>query len=1218
MLIKTANNRVGDTAAANRNLISGNGGSGVHIDGSAASGNIVEGNYIGLAADGTKAIGNNGNADVYINAAPSNIIGGSAAGAGNVISACPRFGVQFYQATGNTIQGNYVGVDATGMTAMPNGLGIYVYFSPGTTVGGTIAAARNVVSGNTGEGLLVQGDATGVQIQGNFIGTNKNGTAALGNMLGVSSNSAGFVLGGTSGVTPGGPCTGSCNVISGNTTVGVSLNNNSSGAIQIQGNFIGTDLTGNARVPNVTTGVSISSYSGATIGGTTAAARNVISGNSGDGLNIDGNGSSGNANGVTGNFIGTNTNGTQALGNGSAGVSLSGPVQQNVIGGTTAGSANVISGNLTGLSMSPSPIHGPNGPTQNIIAGNLIGTAVTGLAAIPNTGAGVSITTANSNIIGGTTSSARNVISGNSIGIAISGNAQSNQIQGNLVGTKVNGTEALGNSLDGVRVDDSTNNVIGVAVDPNTGAMSGAGNLISGNLQNGVDLERISTGANTNSVAGNFIGTDISGTKPLPNTGNGVLINGSSNNTVGGSQPALRNVISGNSGDGIDINAPATGNMVQGNYIGTNKDGTASLPNANGVFITNASGNFVGATTAITAGGPCTGGCNLISGNNANGIAVQGSTATGNMIVGNFIGTRVDGNVGLGNSLNGLILLAPQNTVGGTAVGARNVISANSRGILIAGADGTGNFVQGNFIGTNAAGNAALGNVGPGIRIDDASNNNIGGTDAAARNVISGNGAEGVDVPGGTGNVVQGNYIGADAAGTGPLGNTEAGVFIGNAPKTTVGGTASGAGNTIAYNSGAGVAVETSTGNSILSNSIFSNTNLGIDLGVDGVTPNDADDSDPGPNLLQNFPTIVSATLFDSKINVGGTLKSAPNTAFRIELFGNGGVDPSGFGEGQVFLGFVNVTTDGNGNASFTAILTYSSGVQKLSATATDPNGNTSEFSKSLQIASVADQLLNISTRLRVLGGDNALIGGFIVSGTESKKVIIRGIGPSLTTFGVPGALQDPVLELHDASRTLVSNDNWKSDQQAEIQASGLAPTNDLESAIIATLPANNASYTAILSGNGGSTGVGLVEVYDLAQSVDAKLANISARGFVDTNDNVMIGGLIVGGTGGGSTRVVLRAIGPSLGNFGVAGALQDPTLELHDDNGTLLVFNDNWKIRSDGSSQQAEIEATTIPPTNDLESALLQTLSPGNYTAIVRGNGNTTGVGLVEVYNLQ
>jgi T5SS/PEP-CTERM-associated repeat protein len=266
--------------------------------------------------------------------------------------------------------------------------------------------------------------------------------------------------------------------------------------------------------------------------------------------------------------------------------------------------------------------------------------------------------------------------------------------------------------------------------------------------------------------------------------------------------------------------------------------------------------------------------------------------------------------------------------------------------------------------------------------------------------------------------------------------------------------------------------------------------------------------------------------------------------------------------------------------------------------------------------------LLNISTRMRVLTGDQVLIGGFIVTGTDPKKVIIRGMGPSLNVNGtpIPGRLADPTLELHQPDGTVITNDNWKindqtgQSQEADIRATTIPPTSDLESALIATLPPGN--YTAILAGKNGGTGVGLVEVYDLAQGANSKLANISTRGFVDTGDNVMIGGLIVGGTGGGAAKVIVRALGPSVP---VAGALGDPTLELHDQSGTTIATNDNWKINDQtGQSQETDIRATTIPPPNDLESALIATLAPGNYTAIVRGKNNTTGVGLVEVYNLQ
>jgi hypothetical protein len=251
-------------------------------------------------------------------------------------------------------------------------------------------------------------------------------------------------------------------------------------------------------------------------------------------------------------------------------------------------------------------------------------------------------------------------------------------------------------------------------------------------------------------------------------------------------------------------------------------------------------------------------------------------------------------------------------------------------------------------------------------------------------------------------------------------------------------------------------------------------------------------------------------------------------------------------------------------------------------------------------------QLGNISTRLSVGTNDNVAIGGFIVTGTEPKQVIARAIGPSLALSGV---LADPVLELHDASgATIATNDNWQDDNKQAIIDSGLAPTEDKESAILMTLEPG--LYTSIVRGVGGTTGVALAEVYDLDRTVDSKLANISTRGFVQTGDNEMIGGLII--LGDTDTDVLVRAIGPSLTDFGVSGALADPTLELHDGNGALLASNDNWR-----SDQEAEIEATTIPPNDDLEAAILRTLAPGAYTAIVRGANDTTGVALVEVYNV-
>jgi hypothetical protein len=253
----------------------------------------------------------------------------------------------------------------------------------------------------------------------------------------------------------------------------------------------------------------------------------------------------------------------------------------------------------------------------------------------------------------------------------------------------------------------------------------------------------------------------------------------------------------------------------------------------------------------------------------------------------------------------------------------------------------------------------------------------------------------------------------------------------------------------------------------------------------------------------------------------------------------------------------------------------------------------------------------NISTRLQIQSGDNVLIAGFIIAGPagSTKQVLIRGIGPSLANFGVPGTIADPLLELHKPDGTVVINDNWRQASNAGDIPPGFTPSNDLESAIYTILAPG--SYTAIVKGAHGETGVGLAEVYDFGTASAAKLANISTRGFVQTGDNVMIGGFIIGG--GEPAKVLVRAIGPSLTQFGVPGALQATTLELHDSNGNVIGSNQGWR-----STQEREIQATTIPPTNDNEAAILATLVPGSYTAIVRGKNNTTGVGLVEAYNLQ
>jgi hypothetical protein len=253
---------------------------------------------------------------------------------------------------------------------------------------------------------------------------------------------------------------------------------------------------------------------------------------------------------------------------------------------------------------------------------------------------------------------------------------------------------------------------------------------------------------------------------------------------------------------------------------------------------------------------------------------------------------------------------------------------------------------------------------------------------------------------------------------------------------------------------------------------------------------------------------------------------------------------------------------------------------------------------------------------MRVQTGDNVGIGGFIISGTAPKHVLLRAIGPSLTQVGIPSALADPVLELHGPGAFVtITNDNWRDDpaQAAAILASGLAPTNNLESAIDATLTPG--VYTAVVRGRNNTLGVGLIEVYDLSQAVLAKLANISTRAFVSEADNIVIAGFILGGNPPqvGNDRIVVRGIGPSLTAFGVPNALADPTLVLRNSNGTLVIGNNDWQ---DDPSQAAELTAAGLAPTNPLESGIAATLPPGSYTALLAGLNNGTGVGLVEIYD--
>jgi hypothetical protein len=587
-------------------------------------------------------------------------------------------------------------------------------------------------------------------------------------------------------------------------------------------------------------------------------------------------------------------------------------------------------------------------------------------------------------------------------------------------------------------------------------------------------------------------------------------------------------------GAGIEMKGPGTGNVIQGNFIGLNPDGFTARGNYTGVRA-----NFESVVGGID---PTV--RNVISGNGDGVVRAGGGNPATGILAGNYIGTDATGMRAVGNTRSGVVVGATDVVVGGTAVGSGNVISGNGTGITL-----------GLLFGPHLTAHA----------------------DRA---------------------VIQGNLIGTQANGGGPLGNTGSGISFFVSANSTIGGPDPGAGNVIAFND-IGI-FATRTEDAILSNRIYGNYTRGIIIYDD-------------PRLPEWTPPVITGgVVTNGTATISGTLQSAPNVQFRVQLFAD---SQSLTTPNQTFLGSVNVTTDSSGRGSFTASFPFSDSDVVFNATSTAPTagyGTTSEFSRQPAF------LQNLSARAAVGTGENALIGGVVM---KQSRTVFRGIGPSLTPYGVSNALTDPTLEFHDSKGAQMFDDNWKDNQAqaTEIQNSGLAPIADAEAALMPFGPGSTFTFvsgfapcTAILRGKGDSTGIGVVEAYGLAFSApDPQLANISARGFVGTGENVIIGGFIVGG-GTEPARVVVRAIGPSLKNAAVSNPLPDPVLELHDGNGLTLRVNDNWQ-----ETQKDDLQTVGLAPTDNAESAILTRLGPGAYTAIVRGKDNMTGVALVEIYRL-
>ena len=719
-----------------------------------------------------------------------------------------------------------------------------------------------------------------------------------------------------------------------------------------------------------------------------AAERNIILHN-GKGIFL-----MGGINTVAGNYIGVFGSGTTASPNGT-GIYVEGALDANcetVIGTDGNGTGDSAEGNLiSGNTNEGILIHN----SCVTVAGNIIGLNAAGTAALPNTRGVVVDEYAPQTLIGTNSDGVsdaleRNIISGNSdAGITASFGVSQVRIAGNVIGLNPEGTAARGNGY-GIHISDSSQITVGTNDDGVRDASEG--NVISGNTNAGILLDGSSCTLNT--VAGNKIGTNSSGSLAFPNQAGVIITNGAHHNLVGNDGDGTgtveeRNLISGNQiGVGID-GADTSNNTVAGNWIGLGKTGNAALPNEFGIYIDSAPNNLVG-TNGDGVGD--TRERNIISGNTKQGVLITNVPADGNVIAGNYIGLNPEGNAALkngsGSSGYGVYVQNAPNTLIGTDgdgvadSSQQNVISGNHvGGVIILGKDSVETIISGNRIGTDASGTMAIPNgsgvPGAGVLLSGCSNARVGSNgdglfDAAERNLISGNSGYGIHVLEGSGDhLIGGNYIGVKANGSEALGNSQDGILLQGAYGVTIGGTLPALHNTIAFNNGAGIAVgieisSTREVNNILrGNAIFANFGLGIDLGSDGVTANDPGDPDDGPNDLQNYPVLTAARSSTSRVTVEGSLNSTPSTTFWIDVYASNACDGSGYGEGKSYLGSLTITTTANGRVNFNAELPNWPGAGVIiSATATGTDkGSTSEFSQCIAAESLFDMFLPVLFR---------------------------------------------------------------------------------------------------------------------------------------------------------------------------------------------------------------------------------------------------------------
>lgn len=920
---------------------------------------------------------------------------------GLVINRFNGHGIAIATNGNNIIEGCFIGLNALGTTDQGNnGHGLVVSDAPNNVVGGIFSTQRNVISGNTLSGVFVLGvNATNNSVLGNYIGLNRAGSGAIGN------SASGVLLSNAPMNTIGGTVAGARNLISGNGQSGVRIENTNASGNSVQGNFIGLDVTGTTNRPNAAQGVYLLNAPSNTVGGASASARNVVAGNSGAGVRLEGNAARGNR--VQGNFIGTRPSGDATAGNSSHGVHFfTTAAHGNLVGGTNSGEANVIAFNFgDGIYVQAG--------TNNVIRANAI---------FLNTGLGIDLgndgvqaqdsgdADTGANELQNYPFLSNAAFSGS--GVTINGSLNSRPSRSYALDffasvlpdvTNGEGQVYLGSTNVTTGADSNVNFSVTLPLVPAGRWISATATDTNGNTSEfSVSVRAETTLAaqtftvvNTNDSGPGSLRqalTQVNNTPAVASHRVHFAIPGSGTRTIGvlSDLPTMVEpvVIDGFSQAGSSSNTLATGNnavwliRLDGNNAGAVDDGLRLLSSSNvvrGLMIT----RFLG--DGIELGiGP-----NHVSRNN--------------VIVGNCIGLDENG-ADQGNGANGVFVSdSPGNRIGGASPADRNVISGNAvNGVEINGPGAAQNRVLGNYIGPDPNGTLDRRNGANGVFVSSAAHTTIGGTATGEGNLLVRNLSDGVEINGvnATNNVVLGNYIGTDSSGTN-LANIGAGIFLtSNARFNVIGATNSGAGNRIAFNFTDGIYVQSGTNNAIRGNHIWINGTLGIDLDNDGITVNDPGDPDVNnANFRQNFPVITNAVLSVGNTLIEGTLNSRPGATYFLDLFASFARDATTTnGEGQVYLGSTTVTTGPNSNAVFSVNLPLTAaGGRWVTATATDTNGNTSEFST----AFFGTTLLPGQT-FTVINTNNSGPGS--LREAIALNNLTFNAAPNLITFAIPGA----------------------------------------------------------------------------------------------------------------------------------------------------------------------------------------------------------------------